>query len=208
MAQSDVKRLLILPAIVLAAALSLTGCANLPFFGGDDSSSNNSSNNNKDDDEDEEEEDEEEEEEEASGSSNCPQQFLDYSELQGNNAESGLEDLNLSEIDPAEFEPAVIGDQLDGGCVFTIEYTSDDAPGKIFNAFVPGGQDLQDSLDAALTADGYESMGEGFYTGTEGDYVIVIDNEDAMLTDEQIEEQGLGFLGDEFVVITAYTGEV
>jgi hypothetical protein len=206
MAQSDVKRLLILPAIVLAAALSLTGCANLPFFGGDDTSSNNSSNDK--DDKDDEEEEEEEEEEEATGSSNCPQQFLDYSELQGSNAESGLENLSLNEIEPAEFEPAVIGDQLDGGCVFTIEYTSEDAPGKIFNAFVPGGQDLQDSLDAALTADGYESMGEGFYTGTEGDYVIVYNNEDALLTEEQIEEQGLGFLGDEFLVITAYTGEV
>ena len=43
MAQTDVNRLLILPAIVLAAALSLTGCANLPFFGSDENSSSNSS---------------------------------------------------------------------------------------------------------------------------------------------------------------------
>ena len=205
MAQTDVNRLLILPAIVLAAALSLTGCANLPFFGGDDNSSSNSS---KDKNDEDDEDEEEEEEEEASGSSNCPQQFLDYSKQQGETAESGLENLSLTEIDPAQFEPAVVGNEIDGGCIFVIEYTQEGTDSKIFEAFVPGGPELQSSIDAALLADGFESMGEGFYTSADSSYVIVYNNEDALITDEQIQEQGLGFLGDEFLVITAYSGEV
>ena len=202
MAQTDVNRLLILPAIVLAAALSLTGCAGLPFFGGDSDSSNNSSS--RDDDEDEDEE-EEEEEEEASGSSQCPQQFLDSSSQQ---YDESLDEVTVAEIDPSDFEPTVVAAELDGGCFFTITTLNDGVETVLYNAFVPGGEDLFATLDEALLGGGYESMGEGFYTGTDNEYVIVYNNEDSMLTPDQIEEAGLGFLGDEFLVVTAYKGEV
>ena len=207
MAQTDVNRLLILPAIVLAAALSLTGCADLPFFGGDSDSSNNSSSN-KDDDDDEDDEDEEEEEDDSSGSSNCPRQFLDATKQQSDNAETGFDEITIREIDPADFEPAVVGTELDGGCIFVIEYVQDDKPGKIFEAFVPGGDELKTTLDAALVADGFDNSTESFYVGTDNEYVIIYGNDEGLFTDEQIEEQGLDFLGDEFLVITAYKGEV
>jgi hypothetical protein len=206
MAKSDVNRLLILPAIVLAAALSLTGCANLPF-GGDDNSSNNSSNN-KNDKDDEDEEEEEEEEEEASGSSNCPQEFLDKTKQQGDAAGTGLENLTITEIDPADFKPAAIGSELDGGCVFTIQYTLEGTDSVFYQAFVPGGQDLQDSINSALVDGGYEVSTDGFYTGTDGDYVIVLDQDESEATPQQIQEQGLGFLGSEFLVISAYEVQV
>ena len=208
MAKSDVNRLLILPAIVLAAALSLTGCANLPFFGGDDNSSNNSSNNKDDKDDEDDEDDEEEEEEEASGSSSCPQEFLDKTKQQGDAAGTGLENLAITEIDPADFEPAAIGSELDGGCVFTIQYTLEGTDNIFYQAFVPGGQDLQDSIDAALVSGGYEASTDGFYSGAEGDYVIVLDQDEAESTPQQIQEQGLSFLGSEFLVISAYSVQV
>ena len=207
MAKSDVNRLLILPTIALAAALSLTGCAGLPFFGGDDNSSNNSSNN-KNDKDDEDEEEEEEEEEEASGSSNCPQEFLDTTKEQGDVAGTGLENLAITEIDPADFEPAAIAGELDGGCIFTIQYTLEGTDTVFYQAFVPGGQDLQDSIDSALVADGYEVSTDGFYTGAKGDYVIVLDQDEAEVTPQQIQEQGLSFLGSEFVVISAQRAQV
>ena len=205
MAQTDVNRLLILPAIVLAAALSLTGCAGLPFFGGDSDSSNNSSSR---DDDDEDDEDEEEEEDDSSGSSNCPREFLDATKQQSNDAETGFDELTITEIDPADFEPAVVGTELDGGCIFVIEYVQDDQPGKIFEAFVPGGEQLKATLDAALVADGFDNSTDSFYVGTDNEYVIIYGNDEGLFTDEQIKEQGLDFLGDEFLVITAYKGEV
>jgi hypothetical protein len=208
MAQSELNRLLILPAIVLAAALSLSGCANLPFFGNDSGSSNNSSSNDDDDDEDEDDEDEDEDEDEdadtGGGDSSCPPQFLDASQQQ---YDGSLDNVVLAEINPNEFEPSLVGDLLDSGCFFTITTENEGVETILYNAFVPGGEELIASLDDALLGDGYEAMGGGFYTGTD-QYVIVYSDEDAVMTPEQIEEQGLGFLGDEFVVVTAYEGQV
>lgn len=204
MAQSELNRLLILPAIVLAAALSLSGCANLPFFGNDSDSSNNSSS--RDDDDDEDEDEEEEDDNDSSGSSQCPQAFLDATKQQSDS--SDFEGITVSEISPTEFEPASISDFLDGGCILVLEYTQDDMPGTIYEAFIPGSDDRLAELDAALVADGYDNSTESFYIGDDNSYVAVYSNEDSGFTQDQIDEQGMGFLGDEFIVITAYQGEV
>jgi len=208
MAQTELNRLLILPAIVLAATLSLTGCSNLPFFGGDSDSSNNSSSRD-DDEDDEDEEEEEEEEDDNSGSGGCPQKFLDQATTDGSLGDSGLDNVKVTEIAPSDFEPASVGDVLGEGCIFILSYSQDGEDAEFYEAFIPGGDDVVAQLDEALVADGYDgSSGEGFYIGDDNSFVAVYANEDSGFTEDEVQEYGLDFLGDEFLVVTAYKGEV
>lgn len=205
MAQTELNRLLIIPAIVLAATLSLSGCANLPFFGNDSGSSNNSSS--KDDKDDQDDEDaEDEDDNDSGGAGGCPQKFLDTTQQSSDTAD--FDEITVTEIAPGDFEPAVLGDFLDGGCLLELSYTQDDVPGTIYEAFIPGGADTLAALDAALVAEGYDNSSESFYIGDENSFVAVYSNEDSGLSQDDIDEQGMGFLGDEFIVITAYKGEV
>ena len=203
MAQTDVNRLLILPVIVLAAALSLSGCANLPFFGNDSDSSNNSSSK----DDDDEEEEEEEEEEEPTNAGSCPQEFLDMTKADSAGVDTGFDDVSVTEIDPRLFEPAALGDIV-GGCVFVIEYVQDGTPGTIFQAYIPGGADVVADIDTALVADGWDDTIDTMYVKNDNSYVIVYSTEDGGLTDAQIDEAGLSALGSDLVVVLAYKGEV
>lgn len=209
MAQSTLNRLLIIPAIVLAATISLTGCANLPFFGGDSNSSNNSSNDkddddkDKDEDEDDDEDKDEDDDDDNNSSGGCPQQFLDKTQTDGAAGGLDFDSLTVAEIESANFEPAAIGGLLDDGCIISISYDADGQSGTMFEAFVPGGDDLKKELDAALVADGWDDSSEGFYV-KDTLYLVVTSNEDSGISADAAQEQGLGFLGDEFLVIVTY----
>jgi len=52
------------------------------------------------------------------------------------------------------------------------------------------------------------SAGGGVYIGDENSFVAVLANDDSGISAEDIEDMGMGFLGDEFIVITAYKGKV
>lgn len=205
MAQTTLNRLLIIPAIVLAATVSLTGCANLPFFGGDSNSSNNSSNNKDDDDEDEDEDEDkdEDEDEDDNASGGCPQQFLDKTQTDGAAGGLDFDSLTVAEIEPSTFEPAAIADQLDGGCIISISYDAEGQSGTMYEAFVPGGDDVAAEIDEALVADGWDNSTDGFYV-KDTLYLVVTSNEDSGISADAAVEQGLGFLGDEFLVIVTY----
>jgi hypothetical protein len=206
MSQSELNRLLILPAIVLAAALSLSGCAALPFFGGDSGQSNNSSSRD-DDDEDDDDEDEDEDDDVVELSSDCPQEFLDATK-ETSSSSVDFDSLTVREISPSDFEPSSISEFLDGGCVLVVDYSQDDVDGTIYEAFIPGGQEVIDGIDAALVDDGFDDSTDNFYVGDGNEYVIVYSNEDSGVSQDTIAEQGGSFLGDEFVIVTAYSGKV
>jgi hypothetical protein len=209
MPHSELNRLLILPAIVLAAALSLSGCAALPFFGTDSGSSNNSSSRDDDDEDDDEDEDDEDEDEESKGgSSGCPRELLDASRASANAGDAALDKIEITEITPEQFEPSAIGTVVDEGCFFVVEYESDGTPAQIFEAFVPGGAELVAELDSALTDDGFSNSAASFYVGDDNSFVIVTTSEGSSYIEDQLEDDGLDFLGDEWVLIMAYKGQV
>ena len=192
MALLELKRSLLLPAILIAASLTLVGCSGAPS----DNNSSNSSSSSSDDDEDEEEAEEEEEEEVSAGG--CPPEFLTAFES------TATEGAEVSILTPAEFSAPEIGEQyLEGGCLFRVVVEVDGSSGQSDFGYLPGDADTVAAISANLDAAGFENLAEGMYSKSDTFGVFVLDSADSMSA-EEVERLGLDF-GDSFVIVMATT---
>ena len=193
MALLELKRSLLLPAILLAASLTLVGCGGTPTNNSDNSSSSSS----KDDDEEEAEEEEEEVDADASTESNCPLGFVQASQ------DMVQQEATVSILTAGEFDVPEVGlDILASGCLFS---TTGDVDGTTFTSqsgYLPGGAAELAEISANLEAAGFVTMegADGFYTRDKTS-VVVFNSADLPGGAEAAGPLNLGF-GDEFLVLS------
>ena len=193
MALLELKRSLLLPAILLAASLTLVGCGGTPSNNSDDDKSSSSSS----DKDDEEEEAEEEEEADASTEGNCPIGFIQASQ------DMVEQEATVSILAASEFDVQEVGlDILASGCLFS---TTGDVDGTTFTSqsgYLPGGAAELAEISANLEAAGFVAMtgADGFYT-RDTTSVVVFNSADLPGGAEAASPLNLGF-GDEFLVLS------
>ena len=191
MALLELKRSLLLPAILIAASLTLVGCS------AGSSDTNNSSNNSSSSSDDDEDEEEAEEEEEVSAGG-CPASFLSAFES------TAAEGAEVSLITADEFSAPEIGEEyLEDGCLFRVVVEVDGSTGQSDFGYLPGDADTVAAISANLDAAGFENLAEGMYSKSDTFGVFVLDSADSMSA-EEVDKLGLDF-GDSFVIVMATT---
>jgi len=187
----ELKRSLLLPAILIAASLTLVGCS------AGSSDTNNSSNNSSSSSDDDEDEEEAEEEEEVSAGG-CPASFLSAFES------TAAEGAEVSLITADEFSAPEIGEEyLEDGCLFRVVVEVDGSTGQSDFGYLPGDADTVAAISANLDAAGFENLAEGMYSKSDTFGVFVLDSADSMSA-EEVDKLGLDF-GDSFVIVMATT---
>jgi len=188
----ELKRSLLLPAILIAASLTLVGCS-----AGSSDNNNSSNNSSSSSDEDEEEAEEEEEEEEVSAGG-CPASFLSAFES------TAAEGAEVSLITADEFSAPEIGEEyLEDGCLFRVVVEVDGTTGQSDFGYLPGDAATVAAISANLDAAGFTNLAEGMYSKSDTFGVFVLDSADSMSA-EEVDKLGLDF-GDSFVIVMATT---
>lgn len=191
MALLELKRSLLLPAMLLAASLTLVGCSGAPSNTADNSNSSSSDSDSEADDA------EDEEAAEASTGGNCPAGFEAAAVAQTQ------QDATITVLSAAEFDVPEVGlDILASGCLFETTADVDGTPYTAQSGYLPGDATVLAEIAANLEAGGYESMSgvDGFYT-LDTTSIVIFDSADLPGGAEAAKPLNLGF-GDNFLVIT------
>ena len=195
MALLELKRSLLLPAILLAASLTLVGCGGTPTDNSDDKDSSSSSSDDKD--KDEAEEEEAEEEADASTEGNCP---LGFEQSAANLGAAGS---SVTVISASDFDVPEVGlDILASGCLFSATGEVDGTSYTSQAGYLPGDAAKLDEIVANLVAGGFTATSgvDGFYTRDKTS-IVVFNSADLPGGATAAEPLNLGF-GDNFLVIT------
>jgi hypothetical protein len=135
----------------------------------------------------------------------CPQRFVDET-IGEPDTDGEYPNVTATQLAASEFLPAAVGRLIEGGCMFRFDVVNEDSEHAIYSAYFPGGEELFAEIEQALVAEGYRIEDRGFYIARTGEYFGMYANDETLFSPQQLQGDGIAFLGDEYIVTTFFVG--